>query len=215
MGLSNRVSESGSLLDMLRRVRRKLRGDAPYLMSENPAYSKYEIGEGSYGYPEIAFYDSGAKLRIGKYCSIAPRVTILLGGEHHHDWVGVYPFSLLNPAARDLPGYPFTKGDVVIGNDVWIGYEALILSGVTIGNGAVIGARSLITKDVEPYSIVGGIPARLLRRRFTDEQIAALQEIAWWDWHRDQIQKEWRLIQGPNVDSFIRTFRADKIEATI
>jgi virginiamycin A acetyltransferase len=152
--MSTASKRSGGLRNLLGRVRLKLGARAPYLMSENPAYSSYDLGEGSYGYPEIAFYDAGAGLRIGKYCSIAPKVTILLGGEHHHDWVSSYPFSLMNEAAKGLPGYPFTKGDVVIGNDVWIGYDALILSGVTIGNGAVIAARSLITKDIEPYSIV-------------------------------------------------------------
>lgn len=194
------------LNQIFNRFRRKLGRPKPYFMSENSAYSAYEIGEGSYGYPEIAFYESGAKLRIGKYCGIAPRVTILLGGEHHHDWVSSYPFSLLNDAARDLPGYPFTKGDVVVGNDVWIGYDALILSGVTIGDGAVIGARSLVTRDVAPYSIVGGMPAQLLRYRFASEQITSLQEIAWWNWPKKEIEKAWHLIQSPHIASFIDAF---------
>ena len=172
-------------------------------MSENRKYKTFDIGEGTYGYPEIAFYDAGAKLKIGKYCAIAPKVTILLGGEHHHNWVGSYPFSLMETDAGHLSGYPFTKGDVTIGNDVWIGYDALILSGVTIADGAVIAARSLVTKDVEPYSIVGGSPAKHLKFRFDDETISSLRQIAWWNWSKAEIKDAWNLIQSPNVKEFI------------
>ena len=179
------------------------RSPEPYLMSENRKYKTFDIGEGTYGYPEIAFYDAGAKLKIGKYCAIAPKVTILLGGEHHHELVGSYPFSLMETDASHLSGYPFTKGDVTIGNDVWIGYDALILSGVTIADGAVIAARSLVTKDVEPYSIVGGSPAKHLKFRFDDETISSLRQIAWWNWSKAEIKDAWNLIQSPNVKEFI------------
>jgi acetyltransferase-like isoleucine patch superfamily enzyme len=172
-------------------------------MTENPQYRNYEVGEGTYGYPEINFYDAGAKLIIGKYCSFAPKVTILLGGEHHHDWVSSYPFSLMQEEASELPGYPMTKGDVAIGNDVWIGYEALILSGVTIGDGAVIAARSLVAKNVEPYSIVGGVPAKHLRFRFDQETVNELMRIRWWDWTSAEIHSAMPKLQSPNMQAFL------------
>lgn len=175
-------------------------------MAENPRYRKYDVGVGTYGYPEVVFYDAGATLRIGKYCSVAPMVRILLGGEHHHDWVSSYPFSLMFDEAKDLEGYPFSKGDVNIGNDVWIGYDAIILSGVSIGDGAVVGARSVVTKDVKPFEIVAGTPARHIRKRFADEHIEGLCKIAWWNWSDDQIRSAWHLIQSPNVEEFITRY---------
>ena len=92
------------------------------------------------------------------------------------------------------------KGDIVIGNDVWIGYEAVILSGVTIGDGAIIGTRAVVTKDVPPYTIVGGIPAKPIRRRFSDEDIKFLCEIKWWDWDVDKISSSIKYIQSGNIE---------------
>jgi acetyltransferase-like isoleucine patch superfamily enzyme len=180
-------------------------------MSQNKKYGSFEIGEGSYGYPDVVFYDAGAMLKVGKYCGFAPKVTILLGGEHHHDWVSSYPFSLLNEDASGLSGYPFTKGDVVIGNDVWIGYDSLILSGVTIGDGAVIAAKSLVAKDVDPFAVVGGVPAKLIRYRFDEPTIGSLREIAWWNWPEEKIKENWHLIQSPHVGEFISRFRGNTI----
>lgn len=92
------------------------------------------------------------------------------------------------------------KGDIVIGNDVWIGYEAVIMAGVTIGDGAIIGARAVVTKDVPPYTIVGGVPARDIRRRFSDDVIARLLELKWWDWPAEQIQRNIKNIQAGRLD---------------
>lgn len=175
-------------------------------MAENPRYRNYDVGVGTYGYPEVVFYDAGATLQIGKYCSIAPNVTILLGGEHHHDWVSSYPFSLMFDEAKGREGYPFSKGDVNIGNDVWIGYDAIVLSGVSIGDGAVVAARSVVTRDVKPFEIVAGIPAKVLRCRFSAEDIEALSRIAWWNWTDDQIRSAWHLIQSPNIQEFITRY---------
>src|SRR5215475_2905917 len=119
-----------------------------YFMSENKMYSGYQIGLGTYGRPEILYYDAGATLKIGNYCSIAPGVKILLGGEHHVEYVTTYPFSMLLNEAKDLPGYPYNKGNVIIGNDVWIGQDAMILSGVRVGDGAVIAGRCVVRRDV-------------------------------------------------------------------
>jgi acetyltransferase-like isoleucine patch superfamily enzyme len=179
----------------------------PYFMAENKRYSDYQIGVGAYGRPEVIYYDAGGTLKIGNYCSIAPGVKILLGGEHHVEYVTTYPFSLMPGGAENLPGYPYSKGDVFIGNDVWIGQDALILSGTRIGDGAVIAARSVVARDVKPYSVVAGSPARHIKFRFPQETIDALIEIAWWDWPASEIKKAWPLLQSPGVDRFIAQYR--------
>jgi len=166
------------------------------------------IDEHTYGQPEVVHYDGpNGKATIGKYCSIARGLKILAGGMHHPDWVSTFPIR----ARMDLPGkfadgQPFTKGDVEIGADVWIGVDCTILSGVRIGHGAIIAAGSVCTKDVGPYEIVGGCPARLIRRRFTDEQIAALLRIAWWEWDDEQVKANVELLSSQRVDEFIRRF---------
>ena len=93
-----------------------------------------------------------------------------------------YPFNALFSEGAHITGHPSSKGDIVIGNDVWIGYQSCILSGVTIGNGAIIGAKSVVTKDVPPYAIVAGNPAKFIRYRFPQETIDKLENLAWWDW---------------------------------
>ena len=94
------------------------------------------------------------------------------------------------------------KGDIFIGNDVWIGYEAVVLAGVTIGDGAVIGARAVVTKDVPPYAVVGGVPARLIRRRFPDDTISALLALKWWDWPADKIKPRLSALQAGQIEEF-------------
>lgn len=161
------------------------------------ANPRYEIGDHTYGKPHVYDWEEGTKLVIGKFTSIADEVTILLGGNHHSDWTAMYPFSALPevwPQAAGVTGHPWSKGDVGIGNDVWIGNGATILSGVTIGDGAVIAARAVVVKDVEPYSIVGGNPAKHLRYRFSEQQIAELREIAWWNWSDDKIRSNMTLL---------------------
>ncbi len=173
------------LLDRVKsmlRGRRRLASPAPRFMKDHPAFQAYQIGEFTYGVPRVLQWGEGATLRIGKYCSIADQVTIFLGGEHRTDWVSTFPFVEMMDLSLKIEGHPSTRGDVVIGNDVWIGLGATLRSGVQIGDGAVIGTRAVVTSNVAAYAIVAGNPARLIRKRFSDEMIAELMKLRWWDW---------------------------------
>lgn len=131
----------------------------------------------------------GDKLIIGKFCAIASDVTFIMnGGNHQIDYFSSYPFYIFGCGwEKASPDTLLHKGDTIIGNDVWLGYDATILPGVKIGDGAVIGAKSVVTKDVLPYTIVGGNPAQLIRKRFDDEIIQILLELKWWDWKINKI----------------------------
>jgi len=156
-------------------------------MSRNPQFAKYSIGSFSYGSPEVLFGSEKSKIIIGKYCSISDGVTILLGGEHRIYSISTYPFYNFFPDARIFNKYSETKGDVIIENDVWIGQNALILSGVKIGDGAVVDACSVVSKDVPPYSIVAGNPAKIVRMRFDNATIEKLLQIKWWNCSSEQV----------------------------
>jgi virginiamycin A acetyltransferase len=172
-------------------------------LNENPEFSKYSIGEFSYGEPKILSWGEQETLKIGKFCSIAPDVTILLSGEHRIDWITAFPFSSLFKEFQHFSGHPASKGNVTIGNDVWIGTKSLILSGVTIGDGAVIGAGSVVTKNVQPYAIVAGNPAKQIRLRFDQETIDNLLKIRWWDWDLNRIREKMPLLLSENIREFV------------
>lgn len=148
------------------------------------------VGRHSYGlkHATIVFKDA-ATLNVGNFCSFAPMVRIFLGGNHIVDWVSTFPFGHRDPFHEGGKGHPATKGDINIGNDVWVGAYATIMSGVTIGDGAVIAANAHVVKDVEPYEIVGGNPAKHIRYRFEPEVIRVLQKLKWWDLPDDEIRK--------------------------
>lgn len=132
----------------------------------------------------------GDKLTIGKFCAIASGVEFILnGGNHLVDAISSYPFSIFGHGwEKAMEGRTFpNKGDIVVGNDVWLGYRSVILAGVTIGDGAIVGAYSVVTKDVPPYTIVAGNPAKEIRRRFSDPEIAHLLQLRWWDWPIEKI----------------------------
>jgi len=175
-------------------------------MKNNKRYRAYEIGEWTYGEPNIPYAGEGAKLRIGRFCSFASGVTILLGSEHCLEWVTTYPFSSFFDKAKEFQLPSRTKGDICIGNDVWFGSDVLILSGVNIGNGAVIAARAVVTRDVAPYSIVAGVPARKIRCRFDCSTITALQSIAWWNWLLSKIEDALPLLMSSNMEEFIKKY---------
>jgi acetyltransferase-like isoleucine patch superfamily enzyme len=196
-----------------RYIRRKvaaLQGREPPLSLTAQRLPQYRIGPHTYGQPEVFYYPNNAELEISDYCSIASDVGIFLGGEHHPEWVSTYPFGALW-REHATPLQPRSRGNVVIGSDVWIGRNATIMSGVTVGHGAVIAAKSLIVKDVAPYAIVGGNPAKLIRYRFDEDTIARLLAIAWWDWPADRVRKAADLLQGPDIRAFIDAVEAGKI----
>lgn len=165
------------------------------------------IGEHTYGNPEIFDWTHKYKLSIGKFCSIADNVQIILDGNHRTDWVTTFPLFKLGLPAAD--GYPAGKGDMTIGNDVWIGKNVLILPGVNIGDGAVIAAGSVVIKNVENYEMVGGNPARQIKPRFMPEQIEKLEKIKWWDWDVEKIKNNALDFQSNDIDGFIRKFLED------
>lgn len=156
---------------------------------------EFETNNVLYQYPV-----NGDKLRIGKFCSIACGAKFLFTSANHTlRSLSTYPFPIFFEQwgldGKDIRSAWDNRGDIVIGNDVWIGYEAVILSGVTIGDGAIIGARAVVTKDVAPYTIVGGVPAKPIRRRFDDETVEKLEALRWWDWKEALIRRAIPAIQ--------------------
>ena len=167
------------------------------------SYGKY-----TYGRAKTHSWGEKSKLEVGNFCSIAENINVYLGGNHRTDRVTTYPFGHIQKDifnSFDGTGHPYSKGDVIIGNDVWIGSDTTIMSGVTIGDGAVIANNSHVTKNVEPYSIVGGNPAKLIKYRFSPEQIEKLLEIKWWNWDDEKINRFTPLLCNENIDDFIKS----------
>lgn len=151
---------------------------------------------------------NGDRLTIGKFCSIACGARFLMTSANHAlTSLSTYVFPIFyeewDHGMKVTEAWD-NRGDIVVGNDVWIGYEAALLSGVTVGDGAIIGARSVVTKDVPPYTIVGGVPARPIRRRFSDEAIAALLNLKWWDWPLEKLSANLRAIQNGDLESLLK-----------
>lgn len=148
----------------------------------------------------------GDKLVIGKFCMIASDVTFIMNGANHlTDAISTYPFAIFGEGwekAMEGREYP-RKGDIVVGNDVWIGYNATIMAGVTIGDGAIIATNATVVKDVAPYSIVGGNPAKEIKRRFPEEAIAKLLEMRWWDWSVERITANVGALTGNRLEDVV------------
>jgi len=153
-----------------------------------------KIGKHTYGHEILNVWDfgEGAHIEIGNFCSIACNVQIFLGGNHNTDWITTFPFGHTSKEKFNTvegKGHPKTNGNVIIGNDVWIGQNSVIMSGVKIGDGVVIANNSHVVKDAEPYSIIGGNPAKIIRKRFSDEHIEFLLSLKWWNWPDEKINE--------------------------
>ena len=175
-------------------------------------YTYYDDPEGAENFNRNILYHFpfvGDKLIIGRFCAIARRTTFIMNGANHiTSGISTYPFYIFGNGWNENPpppgAFPF-KGDTVIENDVWIGYDSTIMPGVKIGNGAIIASKSVVTSDVGAYSIVGGNPAREIRRRFSDEDIERLETIAWWNWPADKITRNIKTIMAADIDQLERS----------
>lgn len=167
-------------------------------------YPDYEVGIGTYGIPDVFEFGDDTILRVGSYTSIASGVRILLGGEHRTDWLTTYPFPAMMKGLEDIKDYAPSKGDVVIGSDCWICADAMILSGVTIGHGAIVAAGAVITRDVAPFAVVGGNPGKFIRWRFDEDIRQQLLSAAWWDWPMEEVKSVARMLSGADIDAFLR-----------
>ena len=181
---------------------------------DNKPLDTRAFGKYTYGNPQLHWENNNAKLIVGCFCSIAKDVSIYLGNGFGHDiaYVSTYPFSLIHQTTFPdiINNSRNTKGDVIIGNDVWIGEDVRIMSGVTIGDGAVIANNSHVVKNVEPYSLVGGNPAKLIKYRFTTKQIEKLLEIKWWNWPDQLINQYTHLLCSENIDDFLQKVEENK-----
>lgn len=159
------------------------------------------VGAHTYGVPRIRWWGEASGLTIGKYCSIAREVTIFLGGNHRVDWITTFPFNVIAPWNKSVRNkeHPWSRGDVKVGNDVWIGEGCTILSGVSVGDGSVIAARAVVSRDVPPYSIVVGNPGRVVRQRFDASEVEYLLSTRWWDWDEKRIQAELETLLSPRI----------------
>lgn len=149
------------------------------------------------------------RLNIGSFCSIACGAKFIFTSANHSlGSLSTYPFPIFFEEwgldAKNITDAWDNKGDITVGNDVWIGYEAVILSGVTIGDGAIIGARAVVTKDVPPYTIVGGVPAKPIRRRFSDEVVEQLLRLRWWDWDDERIRRNIAAIKSGDIETLCK-----------
>ncbi|MEM7795470.1 MAG: Vat family streptogramin A O-acetyltransferase [Cyanobacteria bacterium P01_C01_bin.118] len=173
-------------------------------------YTYYDDPEDSENFERNVLYHFpfiGDRLIIGKFCALARGVKFIMNGANHKmDGFSTYPFQIfgngwekIEPQPEELP----YKGDTVIGNDVWIGYEAVIMPGVQVGDGAIIAAKSVVVSNVSPYTVVGGNPAKLIRQRFEDNVIQALLEVAWWNWDIEKITHNLEKIVAADIEALI------------
>jgi acetyltransferase-like isoleucine patch superfamily enzyme len=181
--------------------------DAGKVKNGKVGNSNIEIGRYTYGYENMSIkqWGEGASLKIGSFSSIADRLTVFLGGNHRVDWITTFPFGHIfrdELGGTEIVGHPQSNGEIIIGNDVWIASNVTIMSGIQIGDGAVIAANSMVVKDIAAYEIWGGNPAKKLKMRFSDDIIKSLLKLKWWEWKVGVIKKlAPRLSQAPDAKS--------------
>lgn len=175
-------------------------------------YTYYDDPEDSENFERNVLYHFpfiGDKLIIGKFCALARGVKFIMNGANHKlSGISTYPFQIFGngwekvmPSADELP----YKGDTEVGNDVWIGYESLVMPGVKIGNGAIVSSRAVVVADVPAYTIVGGNPAKVIKRRYEPEVVERLEAIAWWDWHIEKITQNLEVIVSGDVEALLQS----------
>jgi acetyltransferase-like isoleucine patch superfamily enzyme len=174
----------------------------PFWICHDPRVS---VGRYTYGNPKIMIWTEHERVNVGSFCSIADHVTIFAGGEHNHHWATTYPLRIaFNDPVANKDGHPATKGPTVIGHDVWLGYGATIMSGVNIGDGAVIGAHSVVTQNVPAYAIYAGNPAVFKKMRFDTATIQHLQAMQWWHWPLEKIRANVHLLCNPSLTDLLQ-----------
>lgn len=169
------------------------------------AEGRLVMGRESYVAPVVRWFqgDTG-RVFVANFVSIARGVEVYCGGMHRTDWVSQYPIrGMLDMPGAYEDGSVIGRGDIHIGGDAWLAQGAVVMSGLTIGPGAVVAARAVVTRDVAPYAIVGGVPAKRIGRRFSDEQVAALLRIAWWEWPTQTVRERVSSLNSADIDAFI------------
>jgi acetyltransferase-like isoleucine patch superfamily enzyme len=186
---------------------------APFFIRDNPDFAHIAAGKFSYGKPLIMGWDGTpeTQVTIGKFCSIADGVRMLLRVNHPIHSPSTYPLTKILEVHHDGQ-YEWSRGPIMIGHDVWIGQDAVIIGGVTINHGAVVANHAIVTKDVPPYGIVAGNPARLVKLRFDEPTIKKLLQIQWWNWSDVLIKKHAILLSMGKIDDFSKL--ADQIPLT-
>lgn len=200
----------------MKKIKRKIKNLWFFLLKKQPPprvyssrakfkkiYPNYKLGRGTYGLPIVLDWKEGTTLEIGSYCSISKNVQIFLGGVHRTNWVSTFPFPKFLPELSNLiDSFGVTKGSVIIGNDVWLCRNCTIMSGVTIGDGAVVASGAIVTKDVPPYAIVAGNPARIIKFRFDEQTITKLLDSKWWEWDEEEIRKVAKMMCKEDLSDF-------------
>ena len=172
-----------------------------------------QIGDWTYGNLTVMRWNTNDKLIVGKYSSIGPDVSIIFGGNHRQDWITTSPLPAGTfqaykkfPKAKNIKDFIYSKGEVKIGNDVWIGAKTIILSGSTIGDGVCIAAGSVVSGEIEPYSIVAGNPAKEIKKRFSEDIIKKLLTIKWWNFSDEKVNEYSDLLCSEKIEIFLKKF---------
>ena len=190
---------------IFKRGKKKTREDKCFQINTKftEKYPDYSIGAGTYGLPLVHDWNEGSTLNIGAYCSIAANVQLFLGGHHRVDWTTTFPFPAFLSAHENITGYSLSNGDINIGSDVWLCSNSIILSGVSIGHGAVVANAGVVTKNVEPYSIVGGNPAVHLKYRFSASIRERLLAVEWWDFPHEILKNNIEKLCSNDIEAFL------------
>jgi len=180
----------------------------PAHLRAHPPADLVTVGMGTLTMAEVMwFWGDNHRCRVGNYCGLHPSAKIFVGGEHRVDWISTFAlkeaFGMPGRYEGDPDGLPHSRGDVIIGSDVWVGMGATIMSGVTVGDGAVVGAMAVVAKDIPPFAVVVGNPGSIIRYRFGPAEREALLRVRWWDWPESKILDNLDLLTSPRIRQFL------------